>query len=108
MAHGLLCEVHDLSVGEVERAYGSTLNGLVQELVEVASAERGGEVNAREIVEGLCAYSRTIPSFRASVKEWDWRDGWFVRAARKHQLATPIHHNLLRAVGQGERLSNSS
>ncbi len=105
VAHGLLCAVHDLSVGEVERAHRSTLAALVQELVDVASAERGGEVSAPELVDGLCAYSRTIPSFRASVKEWDWRDGWFVRAARKHRVPTPTHHSLLRAAGQGERLS---
>lgn len=106
VAHGLLCAVHDICVGEVEQAHRATLAALVQELVAVAEVERGGGVNPDEIVEGLCAYSRTIPSFRASVKEWDWRDGWFVRAARKHGLSTPTHHSLLTRAGQGERLAS--
>ncbi len=107
VAHGLLCAVHDIRVGQVERAHRGTLEALVQELVSVAEAARGGEFSAEEIVDGLCAYSRTIPSFRASVKEWDWRDGWFVHAALQHGVPTPTHHSLLKRAGQGDRLARA-
>jgi len=104
VTHGLLCAVHNVTVGEVAEHHHEALGALTTELVEVAAAERGGGGDPVAMVERLRAYSRTIPSFCASVKEWEWRDGWFVEAAARHGLHTPTHHDLLRKAGLSDRL----
>jgi ketopantoate reductase len=104
VTHGLLCAVHKVTVGEVAEHHHQALLALTTELVAVAAVERGGGHDPASIVERLRAYSRTIPSFCASVKEWEWRDGWFVEAGAKHGICTPTHHELLRRAGLNDRL----
>ncbi len=104
VTHGLLCAVHHVTVGEVAEHHHEALLALTTELVEVATVERGGGEDPASIVERLRSYSRTIPSFCASVKEWEWRDGWFVEAAAKHGIRTPTHHELLHRAGLSDRL----
>jgi hypothetical protein len=45
------------------------------------------------------AYSRTIPSWRGAVKEWPWRNGWFVAEASRRGVPTPLHTVWLARVG---------
>ena len=104
VTHGLLCAVHKVTVGEVAEHHQEALLALTTELLEVAAVERDVGCDPASMVARLCSYSRTIPSFCASVKEWEWRDGWFVEAATKHGVHTPTHHGLLRSAGLTDRL----
>lgn len=98
-AFGLLCERFACPVGQVVADHGDPLAALVGELAAVARAA-GVELGLRALLERLIAYSRAIPTYRGAVKDWPWRNGWFVRAAAESGIATPVHAALLRAVGR--------
>lgn len=95
---GLMCELTDEPVGGVVEHHAEALGRLVEELLEVGMPSFGLNLDAkaREALEGrLIAYSRSIPDYRAAVKEWPWRNGFFVEAA-----GTPgFHHELLSKTG---------
>lgn len=64
---------------------------LVQELVPVCDRGLGSRLDADAVLEALLSYSRQVGSWRASVKEWPWRNGWIEATARAHALPTPGH-----------------
>lgn len=97
---GLLCEVHGEDVGTVCTTRRAELEPLVAELATVGRATMGVAAPIATWVERLCAYSMAIPTYRGSVKEWPWRNGWFVAEARRRRIATPVHDALLAAVGR--------
>ena len=96
---GLLCQAHEVTVGEAVEHYQNELASLVRELAHVARVAAGIDVPPEHLLERLVTYSLTIPEFRAGVKAWEWRDGWFVEAARRHGLTARRHQELLRSVG---------
>jgi len=96
---GLLCQAHGITVGEAVDAHHATLEALVEELAMVARVASGIDVSPEHLVAQLVAYSRTIPDFRAGVKAWPWRDGWFVEAARRHGVRAELHQRLLGQAG---------
>ncbi len=98
-AFGLLCQVHGAPVGSIVEDHGAELRALVAEMVHVGAAGMGTQVELDPLVERLCAYSRSIADYQGAVKEWRWRNGWFVDAAREHGIATPSHAGLLARVG---------
>ncbi|MDC0715956.1 ketopantoate reductase family protein [Nannocystis bainbridge] len=98
-AFGLLCQRFDCSVGEVLERHDETLAALVHELLAVGRAALGVELAAAPLLQRLRAYSRAIPTYRGAVKDWRWRNGWFVAAAAEHAIATPTHLALLREAG---------
>ncbi|MFZ5478638.1 MAG: ketopantoate reductase family protein [Myxococcota bacterium] len=55
------------------------------------------DVEPRELRTRIVAYARSIPTFRASVKERRWRNGAVATLARARGLATPLHDRLLTA-----------
>ncbi|MFO0579163.1 MAG: ketopantoate reductase C-terminal domain-containing protein [Polyangia bacterium] len=95
---GLLCQVHGCDVGTVLDEYAGEHSGeletLVAELAAVGRAALGVQVGDAELVERLGAYSRSIPRVRAAVREWRWRNGWFVRTAARLGLPLPLHARL--------------
>lgn len=95
---GLLCQVHDCDVGTVLGEHAgeptSELDALVAELAAVGRAALAVQVSDEELVERLSAYSRSIPRVRAAVREWRWRNGWFVRTAARLGLPLPLHTRL--------------
>jgi len=99
-AFGLLCEVYDVSVGEVVDAHLVELRDLATELCAVGSAALDVQLTIEDLVRRLCDYSRTISAYQGAVKEWTWRNGWFVEAAMRHQLDTPVHRRLLMEIGR--------
>jgi ketopantoate reductase len=103
-AFGVMCDAHGVDVGTVCAAHGAELTALVDELRQVARASVNVDLPLDWLVERLCAYSASIPTYRAQVKEWRWRDGWFVREAHRRAIPTPIHHRRLRELGYGDRL----
>lgn len=96
-AFGLLCQVHGVDVGTVLSEHAGELGALVAELAAVGRAALGVPVEDAELaglIERLSAYSRSIPRVRAAVREWRWRNGWFVATARLKGLPLPVHQRL--------------
>ena len=91
---GLLCQVHGCDVGTVLDAHAGALDTLVAELAAVGRAALGVQVGDAELIERLGAYARSIPRVRAAVREWRWRNGWFVRTAERLGLTLPLHARL--------------
>lgn len=98
-AFGLLCERFACPVGQVVEAHGDVLAALVAELAAVGRAALGADLGPG-LLDRLCHYSRAIPTYRGAVKDWPWRNGWFVAAAAAHHVPTPVHDAALRAVGR--------
>jgi ketopantoate reductase len=101
-AFGLCCEAFDATVGEIVEQRAGELRELVAELLAVGERVFDVTLELDPLVERLCAYSRSIPTYRGAVKEWRWRNGAFVDAAEAHGIATPNHARLLRATGHLE------
>ena len=95
---GLLCEHTDGPVGAVVQNHDDLLTRLAQELLDVGMPTFGLALDAdarAALIERLRSYSRSIPDYRGAVKEWPWRNGWFVQTAR-----TPgLHEELLGKTG---------
>jgi len=95
---GLLCEVTGEPVGGVVEHHAPLLSKLVDELLALGmpSFDLALSPMAQERLEArLRSYSRSIPDYRAAVKEWPWRNGFFVEVAAEPGL----HHELLTKAG---------
>ncbi|MEQ1507148.1 MAG: hypothetical protein ABMB14_33275 [Myxococcota bacterium] len=97
--HGVLCELHQAPVGVVAAEHRDEIAALVVELGRIGQAAWGVDVEPGWMVERLVAYSRSIPDYRASVKEWPWRNGWLVDRSIDYGIPTPIHDRLLAQLG---------
>ncbi len=106
-AFGLLCERRAAPVGVIVDQHLAELRALVQEFVAIgrpALALPPMDAAASDaLVDSLCAYSRSIASYRGAVKEWPWRNGWFVDEARRQGRAAPVHEDLLARAGHPRR-----
>jgi hypothetical protein len=91
---GWLCRAHQAPVGEVADHHTSEVEALVRELLPVTRAAWGVDLEPQWIVERLLAWSRSIPSFRASTSEDEWRGGWLQERARRYALDTPMFDHL--------------
>ena len=98
-AFGLCCEALGLSVGEIVETERERLTQLVAELLALGGPALGVELELEPLVERLCAYSSSIPSYRGAVKEWRWRNGWFVELATDRGVELPVHAELLARRG---------
>lgn len=98
-AFGLMCQVHDGDVGTVCDDHEDELRSLVSELNAVCRAALNVGLEEAWIADRLISYSRTISSYRGAVKEWPWRNGWFVAEAVRFGVDAPVHERLLRAAG---------
>jgi ketopantoate reductase len=92
---GLLCEVHELAVGEVVARRSDQVAALAAELAPVAAHVLGITPDVPGMVDRMNAYSCSIPTYRGAVKEWPWRNGWFVEAAAAQCVRLPLHERLL-------------
>jgi len=99
-AFGPLCDRHQVPVGRVVSEHRAELEALVAELASIGRVAFGVDVPLAYLVQSLCDYSNTIPDYRASTKEWRWRNGWFVATGARHRIDTPVHLELLRAIGR--------
>ena len=102
-AFGLLCERHQASVGAICEAHGAELAALCGELAAIGEAALGVRLERGPLVDRLCAYSRSIAGYVGAVKEWRWRNGWFVEEAARRGIAAPTHERLLAEVGRAGR-----
>jgi len=62
-----------------------------------AAPTLGSSAGAQLLLERLCGYSLAIADYRGAVKEWPWRNGWFVTAAGPGAL--PVHAHWLAQAG---------
>ncbi len=102
---GLLCEVHQVSVGELVDRHAPDVVAVAEELIAVGAISLGLQVDAEAMVGRLHAYSRSIAAYRGAVREWRWRNGWFVDEARARGLSTPIHGAMLARIDAARRFS---
>lgn len=98
-AHGPLCESTVATVGEVATEHRGELHALVAELWAVGSRAWGVEAPVDHVVQQLVDYSRSIADYRASVKEWEYRNGWFQVQASRLGMAMPRHDGLMEQLG---------
>lgn len=98
-AFGLLCQHLTADVGTVVTDHRDVLRQLVEELQTVGEAQLGVHLQPQPLLQRLMDYSLSIPTYRGSVKEWPWRNGWFVDVAAQQGRATPLHHRLLAEAG---------
>jgi len=82
---GLLCEAHELTVGELVEQKYEDIDALAKELVAIVESVANFKMSSN-ITKELCDYSKSIPDYIGSVKEWKWRNGWFLSKAvsKKH------------------------
>lgn len=93
--YGLLSEVLGVTVGEVADAHGAEAAALAAELTPLLVPALGVPLDPAALAAGMAAYSRSIAGWRGAVKEWRWRNGWFVAAAERAGVATPVHDGWL-------------
>ncbi len=98
---GPLCDRYETTVGDIAANHRPELDALVAELAATGRVALGVDVPLEYLVESLCDYSRTIPDYRASTKEWRWRNGWFVDTATRFGQRIPVQRQLLTAIGRG-------
>lgn len=99
---GPLCDKTGQPVDVVAEEHQDEMARLVAELAPVGRAAWGVAAREDELLERIVAYSKAIAGYRASVKEWPWRNGWLVAQARAHGLPTPAHDALLTELGHLE------
>lgn len=104
---GLVCQRHDVTVGTAVQSHGPMVHQLVKELRVVARASIGVDLEFDPLLGRLTAYSLTIPTYKGAVKEWRWRNGWFVQEAARTGAVAPLHEDALRAIGFGDAIEQA-
>jgi hypothetical protein len=99
---GLLCDVHQCSVGTLVGNHRADVDALIGELVQVSNGGAGTRLSKAEVSDALCAYSMSISEYTGTLKQWNWRNGWFVDASAALATETPFHTELLSRVGAVE------
>jgi ketopantoate reductase len=87
---GVMGSALKCGVGEIVQKHPENVRELCAELGAIT--EKGLKMTLADgWVERLEAYSLSIPSYQASLKEWSWRNGWLWE-----QKNSPIHHLFLK------------
>ena len=88
---GLLGERLALPVGPIAEQHGEAVAALCAELAPVLGRALGVGLDPQELTRRSLDYSREIADYRASLKEWRWRNGWLVDEAARQGVALPEH-----------------
>ncbi len=96
---GVLCQAHGCTVAQVAGDHAEQLKALVGELAALARPALGALADDQGLSERIARYSLQLGDYRAAVKEWRWRNGWFVAEAARRRLACPLHTALLTQAG---------
>lgn len=89
---GLMCEVFDLSVGEIVQTQKDKACALTDELIEVIEENTSSKM-PQSTFEDMCDYSKAISTYQGAVKEWKWRNGWFYEKKK-----STVHLELLEKI----------
>jgi len=100
---GLLCDVHDANVGELVDLHKTDIDALVHDLVRVSNSALGTTLDPETTIASLCGYSQTIPDYQGTLKQWKWRNGWFVEAAARENIEATTHERFLLGRTPGVR-----
>lgn len=87
---GVMGSALKCGVGEIVQKHSESVRGLCTELGAITEKSLNMTL-ADGWVERLEAYSLSIPTYRASLKEWSWRNGWLWA-----QKNSPVHHDYLK------------
>ncbi len=101
---GPLCEKHDCTVGEVCSDHTEELKAVVAEFHAYGRMAFNVQPKLSYLYDRLVAYSESIPTFRAGVKEWQWRNGAVLEAVLDHQVTMPRHVQLLVEAGHRDKI----
>ncbi len=96
---GVLGDAYDKDVGTLAEHHPGEIAVLADELRTVGRAVMGVDVELDWLVNRMCTYSSKIPRFRAGVREFAWRNGWFVKKATEWGLPQALHLELLKKGG---------
>jgi ketopantoate reductase len=96
---GLLSQALDEPVGAICDRHAWSLKEVVEELLSVGEPALGVQVDHDELLARLCDYSRSIAGWRGAVREWRWRNGWFVDEAARRGVTLPAHDRWLARAG---------
>lgn len=88
---GLLGEATGAAVGRLAEEEAAAVRALSAELAPVLAAALGVALDGAAMAEAALAYSREIPDYPATLKEWRWRNGWLVEEAARQGRALPAH-----------------
>lgn len=103
-AMGPLCEKHDATVGEVATTHRRELEDQLGELGLFGRLVFNVDLPHPSLVERVVDYSLTIPGYRASVKEWKWRNGGVLRILLDRGVKLAKHTQLLLDTGHGDQI----
>jgi ketopantoate reductase len=92
---GLLCRIYDKPVGEIVEVHSDVISKLTSELVEVIEGTQNIKLGPF-VDKNLCNYSMSIKEYKGDVKEFPWRNGWFV-----DQRRSDYHVTLLKRADLG-------
>lgn len=98
---GVMGQALELSVGALLDAEPRAYRDLSYELIEIGARALQVDMDAQSCCTSMERYARSIPNYRASVKEWAWRNGWFVTLQRQAQcFLNSEHARWLERAGQ--------
>lgn len=97
---GLLCTAYDMTVGQVLEAHREEVVELATELLDVGQSALMADapMDKGAVLTRLLQYSLAIPHNRAAIREWTWRNGWFVSEASRQGRPLPLHTRLCASV----------
>jgi len=98
-ALGPLAGATGLTVGEVCTQHKGELAAICGEIAQVLALEPGVVLDPAELTRRVVDYTQSIPHFRSGLKEWRWRNGWLVAAARRHGVDMPVHDAWVEQAG---------
>ena len=104
---GPLCEKHDCTVGEVVESHADELRGVVAEFQAFGRIEFSVHPKVDYLLDRIVDYSRSIPTYRAGVKEWRWRNGAVLDAVLDREMRMPAHVRLLMDAGHADEIPDS-
>lgn len=98
-AFGAMGDAYDEDVGTIATNRVGELAIVVEELRCVGRAVMGVDLDLDWLMKRLCAYSMSMPTYRAAVKEITWRNGWFLVRGGEYNVDQPAHKRLLQVAG---------
>jgi hypothetical protein len=99
VAFGALCQRYQCDLGTACSEHAEELAALVRELQRLLRATHNVDIEHAWLLDRLVRYSRSIPTWTPRIKEWGWRNGWFVAEALRLGVPTPVHGRLLWEAG---------
>lgn len=96
---GITCQAYNATVGEVVESQGVSLRELFDELFTVGAKALEIQADPDVMFGKLCDYSLSISQYRGAVKEWAWRNQWFVDCARTQGVLLPKHDAMMSKAG---------